>query len=110
MNGMIGPMDTSGGEQPEQGKIELNVGENVSGTYSNFVVITHTASEFVLDFSVMMPGMQKAQVVSRVVLTPEHTKRLLMALGQNVSRYEAKFGRIVPPGQQGPPPQEPDQP
>ncbi len=94
-------MDTSGGEQ---GKIEINLGENVSGTYSNFVVITHTGSEFVLDFSVMMPGMQKAQVVSRVVLTPEHTKRLLAALGQNVQRYEAKFGTItlpIPPGGQG---------
>jgi hypothetical protein len=94
MNSMIGPMDTSGGES---GKIELSVGEHAEGNYSNFVVITHTASEFVLDFAAIMPGMQKAQVVSRVVLTPEHTKRLLGALGQNLQRYESKFGTITLP-------------
>jgi len=84
-------MDTSSGDQ---GKIELSVGENVEGRFSNFVVITHTPTEFVLDFAVMMPGMPKPQVISRLVLTPDHAKRLLAALGQNVQRYEAKFGQI----------------
>ena len=88
-------MDTSSGDQ---GKIELNLGENVEGRYSNFVVITHTATEFVLDFAVVMPGMPKPQVVNRVILTPDHAKRLLAALGQNVQRYESKFGEITSPG------------
>ncbi len=91
-------MDTSSGEQ---GKIELNLGENVEGRYSNFVVITHTATEFVLDFAVVMPGMPKPQVVDRVILTPEHAKRLLGALGQNLQRYESKFGEITSPGAGG---------
>lgn len=99
-------MDTSG-RQGEQGKLELSLGENVEGKYSNFVVITHTASEFVLDFATIMPGMQKAQVVSRIVLTPEHTKRLLAAIGHNVQQFEAKFGKIVQPGGGQNPDQEP---
>ena len=95
---MIGPMDTSSGEQ---GKIELNLGENVEGRYFNFVVITPTATEFVLDFAVVMPGMLKPQVADRVILTPEHVKRLLGALGQNLQRYESKFGEITSPGAGG---------
>lgn len=93
---MIGPMDTSSGD-PRQ--LELDLGENVRGRYSNVAVITHTATEVVLDFAAMMPGMPKPQVVSRIVLTPEHAKRLLAALGQNIARYEERFGPIKTPGQ-----------
>jgi hypothetical protein len=85
-------MDTSSGDQ---GKIELNLGENAEGQFSNFVVITHTESEFVLDFAVVLPGMPNPRVISRLVLTPDHAKRLLGALSQNVGRFEAKFGEIT---------------
>ena len=64
------------------------------GVYSNLVAINHSPTEFVLDFIQMMPGVPKAKVQSRVILTPEHAKRLLQALGENVSRYEQNFGDV----------------
>lgn len=73
--------------------IELNE-EIAQGTYSNFAVITHSPSEFVVDFVRIMPGIPKAQVKSRVILTPEHAKRLLAALQDNIAKYEAVHGRI----------------
>ena len=71
-------MDTSSADARQ---VELNLGDHVEGRYSNVVMITHTPTEVVLDFAVMMPGMEKPQVVSRVIVTPEHAKRLLAALG-----------------------------
>ncbi len=73
--------------------IELNE-EIAQGTYSNLAVITHSTSEFVLDFIRVMPGMPKAQVKSRVILTPEHAKRLMHALKDNINRFEAMHGPI----------------
>lgn len=73
--------------------IELN-DEVAQGVYSNLAIITHSSSEFVLDFIRMMPGMPKAQVKSRIILTPEHAKRLMMALMDNMSKYEAAYGPI----------------
>ncbi|MCF0165545.1 MAG: DUF3467 domain-containing protein [Bacteroidales bacterium] len=64
------------------------------GKYSNLALITHSHSEFILDFIQMMPGIPKPTVVSRVVLAPEHAKRLLRALSDNVSKYESEFGTI----------------
>ncbi len=80
-------------KNPNQINIELN--EDVAqGTYSNLAVITHSASEFVVDFVRIMPGIPKAQVKSRIILTPEHAKRLLNALSDNISKYEKVHGPI----------------
>lgn len=73
--------------------IELSP-EVVKGIYSNLAVITHSHSEFVMDFASMLPAMPKALVGSRVIMTPEHAKRLLLALQDNVSKYESQFGTI----------------
>lgn len=78
---------------PNQLNIELN--EDVAdGIYSNLAIITHSNAEFVVDFVRVMPGMPKARVKSRIVLTPQHAKRLLKALADNVSKYEAVHGAI----------------
>jgi hypothetical protein len=73
--------------------IELNE-ETAQGIYSNLAVITHSASEFVIDFIRIMPGIPKAQVKSRIILTPEHAKRLVAAMQDNISKYEAVHGII----------------
>jgi hypothetical protein len=80
-------------KNPSQISIELNE-EIAQGTYSNLAVITHSASEFVIDFIRIMPGIPKAQVKSRIILTPEHAKRLVAALQDNISKYEAVHGTI----------------
>jgi hypothetical protein len=82
-------MDT----KQKQMEIELPA-EEATGTYSNLVMITHSASEFVLDFIAVMPGMPKSKVVKRLVLTPDHAKRLSGALADNLRRYEDQNGRI----------------
>lgn len=79
--------------QNNQLQIELN--EDIAqGTYANLAVITHSSSEFILDFIRVMPGVPKAGVKSRVILTPEHAKRLMRALEENVRKYENSFGSI----------------
>lgn len=80
-------------QQGQQIDIELNE-ELAEGTYSNLAIITHSNAEFVLDFIRVMPGVPKAKVKSRIILTPHHAKRLLLALSENVSRYENSFGEI----------------
>lgn len=80
-------------EQKVELDIELNE-EVAQGIYANLAVISHSASEFVLDFVRMMPGMPKARVKSRIILTPEHAKRLLMSLQENIARYESMVGKI----------------
>ena len=89
-------------EQKQQGlQIELTP-DKAQGEYANLAIITHSPSEFVLDFARMLPGLQKAQVRSRVILAPEHAKRLLAALQENIMRYEQNFGPIrMPQPQQG---------
>lgn len=64
------------------------------GEYSNLVLIAHSTSEFILDFASLLPNMDKARVKSRIILTPEHAKRLLYSLQENVTRYEDSFGKI----------------
>lgn len=76
-------------------QIDIELTEEVAeGTYSNLAIITHSHSEFIIDFIRMMPGVPKAKVKSRIVLTPSHAKRLLMALGDNVAKFEESFGDI----------------
>ncbi len=78
-----------------QGEINIELPEDVSGgTYANLAVITHSNSEFILDFIRMMPGVPKAKVKSRIILTPQHAKRLMLALQDNIRKYEATFGDI----------------
>ncbi|MDO5509798.1 MAG: DUF3467 domain-containing protein [Weeksellaceae bacterium] len=78
---------------PNNLDIEIN-NETASGVYSNLALINHSGTEFVVDFIQVMPGMPKAQVKSRVVLTPQHAKRFLRALNENVHRFESQFGEI----------------
>ncbi|MGB0524380.1 MAG: DUF3467 domain-containing protein [Flammeovirgaceae bacterium] len=80
-------------EQGNQINIELSE-EVAEGVYSNLVMIAHSNSEFVLDFIRLMPGVPKAKVKARIVVTPEHAKRLLLALQDNVEKYEEAFGPI----------------
>jgi hypothetical protein len=80
-------------QQQEQINIELD--ETIAeGIYSNLAIINHSSSEFVLDFVNIMPGTPKAKVKSRIVLTPQHAKRLLRAIGENIHRFEAAHGEI----------------
>ena len=85
--------------------IELNE-EQAEGIYANLAMITHSPSEFIIDFIKMMPGMPKAKVKARVILTPQHAKRLLRALKDNIHKYESMHGEIVVPegGPEGIPP------
>ncbi len=83
-----------------KGQMKLELNEEVAqGIYSNLAIISHSSSEFVIDFARIMPGVPKATVKSRIVLTPEHAKRLLHALSDNVNRYEKSNGPIKEPGQ-----------
>lgn len=79
----------------DQNQINIELSEEVAeGQYVNLAMIAHSSSEFVVDFIRMMPGVPKAKVKSRVVLTPEHAKRLLAALSDNVKKYEEQHGMI----------------
>ena len=78
---------------PAQFNIELSE-EVAEGVYSNLAVITHSPAEFVIDFIRIMPGVPKSKVKSRIILTPEHAKRLVAALSDNISKYEAAHGPI----------------
>ncbi len=81
--------------EPKEGQINVELSEEVAeGIYSNLAIINHSASEFVLDFIKMMPGVPKAKVKSRIVLTPQHAKRFLRALNDNVARFEQQHGEI----------------
>ncbi|MCR4810239.1 MAG: DUF3467 domain-containing protein [Prevotella sp.] len=84
-------------EKKQQGlQIELSP-EKAQGEYANFAIITHSSSEFIVDFARMLPGLAKAQVRSRIILAPEHAKRLLGALQENIMRYEHSYGTIKIP-------------
>lgn len=81
-------------------KMNINLTpEMAEGTYANLAIIAHSSSEFVLDFVRMMPGLKQANVKSRIILTPEHARKLLMALQDNIARYEKQFGKIQISGQ-----------
>jgi hypothetical protein len=75
--------------------INVEIGEKESeGIYSNFVLIAHSASEFIIDFARLLPGQPKAKVFSRIVMTPQHARLLLSALEENTKKYEERFGPI----------------
>ncbi|MEO0270750.1 MAG: DUF3467 domain-containing protein [candidate division WOR-3 bacterium] len=78
-----------------QPPIQIELGEKeAEGIYSNFVMIIHSPSEFILDFARIMPGVPKAKVQARIIMTPSHAKLLLKALGENIEKFEEKFGEI----------------
>jgi len=82
----------------QNAQIQIEMSDEVAqGTYSNFAIISHSTSEFVLDFVRIMPGIPKAPVKSRIILTPEHAKRLLWALKDNIDRFEEALGTISTP-------------
>lgn len=80
-------------KMPGQFQVELTP-EIAEGVYANMAMIAHSSSEFIVDFVRLMPGAPKPKVQSRIVLAPEHAKRLLYALQENISRYEQAFGPI----------------
>ena len=87
-------------DNKQQGlQIELTP-EIAQGEYANFAIITHSSSDFILDFARVLPGVPKSQVKSRVILAPEHAKRLLAALQENIMRYEREYGQIKIPNQE----------
>ena len=80
-------------EQPNQLNIEIS--EEISeGVYANLVIITHSHAEFIVDFVNVMPGTPKSKVKSRIILTPQHAKRFMKALTENIGRFEAANGNI----------------
>ncbi len=82
-------------QMPKEGQVNVELSEEIAeGIYSNLAIINHSASEFVLDFIKIMPGVPKARVKSRIVLTPQHAKRFLRAMQENVTRFEAQHGEI----------------
>ena len=79
----------------KKGQINIELDEKVAeGIYSNLAIINHSVSEFILDFISIMPGVPKSKVKSRVILTPQHAKRLAKALNENVKRFEKAHGEI----------------
>jgi hypothetical protein len=93
-------------DKQQQNNIQIELTDEVAqGIYSNLAVIAHSSSEFVIDFVSLLPGTPKAKVKSRIVLTPEHAKRLTHALIDNVNKYESQFGeiRLQQPGFNNPP-------
>jgi hypothetical protein len=81
--------------QKQENQLNIELTEDVAdGIYSNLAIITHSNSEFVLDFVKVMPGVPKAKVKARILLTPQHAKRLLAAIQDNVSKYESAHGTI----------------
>lgn len=83
-------------EEKKELQIELSP-EVAEGIYSNLAVISHSSSEFVIDFARMMPGNPKTPVKARIVLTAENAKRLLLALQDNMNKYEKQYGTILDP-------------
>ncbi len=89
-------------DQNLENQLNIELSEEIAeGIYSNLAVITHSNTEFVIDFIRVMPGVPKAKVKSRIILTPEHAKRLLHALEDNIEKFESINGRIRIPEENG---------
>jgi len=82
-------------EKKKGNQINIELPEDIAeGVYSNLAIIAHSRSEFIVDFIRMVPNVPKAKVKSRVILTPEHAKRLMKALNDNIKKFEAQHGAI----------------
>lgn len=91
----------SNGPKPKPKKLNIEIDEETAqGQYSNLAVVNHSASEFVVDFVNIMPGSPKNKVKSRIILTPQHAKRLLKALADNIDKFEKQHGEIQDFGKQ----------
>ncbi len=78
-----------------EGGFDIEIDDQVAqGKYSNLAILSHSRSEFIVDFATKLPGLPKPKVISRIVMTPEHAKRLLYSLQENVARYESTHGPI----------------
>lgn len=83
-------------DQKEKNQLNIELSEEVAeGIYSNLAIITHSSAEMVIDFIRVMPGVPKAKVKSRILMTPQHAKRLLHALADNIQKYESMHGPIT---------------
>jgi hypothetical protein len=92
-------------EQQQGNQMNIELSEEIAeGVYSNLAIISHSPTEFVVDFVRVVPNIPKAKVKSRIVLTPEHAKRLAIALADNIKKYEAQFGKIDNKGENQFPP------
>ncbi len=91
--------------QPKR-QIQIELPNDLEATYSNFALITHSASEIIVDFARVLPNVPKAKVYARVVMTPMNAKLLYKALGDNLEKFEEKFGEIKTPDQGFAPPAE----
>jgi hypothetical protein len=91
-------------EPVQQQQINIELGEKEGeGIYSNLAIITHSPAEFVIDFTRVLPGVPKAKVHARIIMTPQHTKMLMNALNDNLTKFEQKFGEIRLAGDGGSP-------
>lgn len=82
-------------DQKDKNQLNIELTEDIAdGIYSNLAIITHSSAEFVIDFIRVMPGVPKAKVKSRILMTPQHAKRLLKAIADNISKFEALHGDI----------------
>ncbi len=82
-------------KKPQKPKIQIQLDDGIAqGNYSNLVFVNHSENEFLMDFAFIQPGNNRAKVASRIISSPRHTKRLLVALQKNIERYEERFGKI----------------
>ena len=82
-------------DKAKENNINIELDESIAqGLYSNLVIVNHSPTEFVLDFINVMPGAPKAKVRSRIILTPDHTKKFINALDENLNKYDKSFGKI----------------
>ena len=89
-------------KNPQGKELSLNLPEEVAkGSYANLAIITHSTSEFIIDFAKILPGIPQPSVTNRIIMTPEHAKRLALALQDNLMKYEAQFGEIRLPERGG---------
>lgn len=91
-------------QDPRPGQQQINIDlppEQAEGIYANLAIINHSAAEFVIDFSRLLPGIPRAKVYSRIVMTPQHAKSLLLALEDNIKKYETQHGEIKIAGPAG---------
>lgn len=90
-------MDNKNNQNQEGQQLQIDLSPEIAkGVYTNFQIISHSSSEFVIDFATLLPGVPKATVTSRVIIAPEHALRLLSALQENIVRYKQEFGEIGP--------------
>ncbi len=108
--GLLGRGSDSKGQAPEGARppqqVQMELGQKeAEGIYSNVVIVGHTASEFIFDFARMLPGIPKAKVYARIIMTPQNAKSLLLTLQRSLETFEQKYGK-VPTGGESPPPRE----